>query len=75
LYRESVQFSVALRSRPTNRGALAPVQQPELYSSHICCTAHDSVQGIYFSYKMAFSQTADGRIARHDTDLVGAQGY
>jgi hypothetical protein len=62
-----------LRPRPLNSGPLAPIQKPELNSSAISGTSHDSIKGINLPYEMALAKPADRRIAGHHANAIPSQ--
>jgi hypothetical protein len=70
----SIQFSVRLRPRPPNGRPLRSVQQPKLNACLVRDTPHDAVEGIDLAHQMTLAKTADGGVARHLADRIGALG-
>ncbi len=71
-----IQAAVNLCPGGPHRRALAGVEDTELYSAAVRGAGHDPAQGVYLLHQVAFTDTADGRIARHlpqGIDTVGQQ--
>ena len=66
----TVKLPISLGSGTLHRRTLAPIQQTKLNAGPVRDTAHDSVQGIDFSYKMPFSKPSDRRVAGHCADIT-----
>ncbi len=69
----AIDLSVRLRTRPLYCGPFAPVQQAELDPGKICNATHHAIQGIYLTYKVPFTKSSDGWIARHHANPVTLQ--
>jgi len=70
-----VTVFVGLGPRGLHRGTLFRVEKPELDAGLVDREAHLAAQNINFPDKMAFPQSADGRIARHSPHLGGIVGH
>src|SRR5688572_4794403 len=70
-----VQTPVGLGTRRLNCRPTRAVQQPKLNPSPVDHAAHNAAEGVYLSDNMAFSDSADGRVARHLADQVQIYSY
>ena len=68
----AIQLAICLRARAANSRALGAVQQPELNSSPVNHSAHQTIQRIDLPHQMAFAKPADGWIARHFANCFSA---
>ena len=70
LHRELVELLVGLRAQRVDGGALAGIQHTELDARPVCIDAHLPAERVDLAHEMAFRRPADGRIARHQRDVV-----
>ena len=68
LHRPAVQFTVSLGPRAAYGRPLPPVKHPKLDPRRIRNPAHQTVESIDFAHEMAFTQSANCRVARHRAD-------
>jgi hypothetical protein len=61
----TIKSSVGLGPWALDRGALSPVQKPELDARAIRSAAHYPVQRINFTHKVPFAQATDGWVTGH----------
>ncbi len=73
-HRLPVELAVGLRARSPHRRPLAPVQKPELDARRIGRPAHHAVESVDLADEVTLAKSADCRIARHDAQIVPAQG-
>ena len=69
-----IELAVCLGAGTAHGRALGAVEQAELDAGLIGHPAHQPVQRIDLAHQMAFAKPADGRIAGHFADRVGAMG-
>ena len=74
LHRGAVRGAVVLRPRRADRRALAGVEHAELDAGLVGDLGHLAAERVNFADELALRQAADGRIAGHLADLVGAEG-
>ncbi len=70
LHRLAIELSVGLRTRAPYSWPLSSVQQPKLDARPIRNPPHQPVQCINLANEMALPETADRRVAGHDTNIV-----
>lgn len=66
---------IALRTGAPHCRSLGAIQHPELKSGHISDNAHIAAKSIYLFDNLAFSYTADGRIAGHSGEAKHIHRY
>jgi hypothetical protein len=69
-----VELSVGLRPRATHGRAFAAIENPKLNAAEVGYSAHEAVERIDFAHKMAFSEPANRRVARHGPDRCEFMG-
>src|SRR5690606_36447423 len=62
-----------LGTRSPHCRTFATVEQVKLDACGVGSTAHEAIHGVDLTHKMPFTQTADGRIARHHADRIKPQ--
>jgi hypothetical protein len=70
LHSLAVKFAIRLRSWPSHRWPLAPIQETELDSSCIGNPPHEAIQGIDFAHQLSLADPADCGIAGHYADRI-----
>ena len=75
LHRLAIEFPVGLGARAMHRRTTRLVQHPELDARPVDRPAHDPVEGVDLAHKMALAKPADGRVAGHLADAVGAHRH
>jgi hypothetical protein len=73
LHRQAIKFPVSLRTRPSDRWALTPIEHAKLNASLICDAAHKAIQCIDFPNEVTLAEASYRRIAGHDTDGIGTK--
>jgi hypothetical protein len=68
LHGTCVKLSIGLSPRPSHSRTFTSIENPELDSSFVGCTAHKSIQGINLTHEMSLAQAANCRVARHGPD-------
>jgi len=74
LHSLAIKFAIRLGPRTVDSRTLGPVQEAKLNASLIRHLAHEAVERIDLADQMALAQAADGRVARHLSNGVGAVG-
>src|SRR5260370_11404714 len=72
LHRELVELLVCLGARRVHRRALRLVEHAELDSAGVDALAHLAAEGIDLADNLSLGDAADGRVAAHLRDGVGA---
>ena len=75
LDRLAVELPVGLRARAMNGRAARLVQHPELDARPVDRPSHDPVERIDLAHQMTLAKPADGRVAGHLADPVGAHRH
>src|SRR5690606_7275113 len=75
LHCHPIEFAVRLGSGTPHRGALLSVEHAVLDTSLVGHPAHQSVEGVYFTYQLSLSEPANRRITGHDADRIEAKRH
>src|SRR5262249_51741836 len=70
LHSSRVKTPIGLRTRATNRWALAAIKHAKLDSSKIRDPAHQAVQRVDLPHQMSLSEAPNSRIAGHRPDRI-----
>jgi hypothetical protein len=71
---EAIGLLVTLGARRPDGRATGSVQQAELDADRVGDFTHDSAQGVNLTYKVAFRDAANRRVAGHLSDQIDVQG-
>ena len=74
LHGKTIFLLVSLRARSPDRGALAPVQDPELDAGPVDDPRHLPAQGIDLLHEVPLGKAADRGVAGHERDAVQVHG-
>jgi hypothetical protein len=65
----AIKGAVGLGPWALHRGALSPVQKPELDARAIRSATHNPIQRINFTHKMPFAQATDRWVTGHHAKI------